>query len=83
MYDCSSRIAGVAVFCATLWFVQDKIVEDGFPAHGYVDAVTTAMRRLDFSRLICSRHSRQRDLPVAMVAARIPEPKSKLVTTLW
>ena len=60
-----------------------EIVEDGSPAHGHVDAVMTAMRRLDFSRLISSRHSRQRDLVVAMVAARILEPKSKLATTLW
>ena len=60
-----------------------EIVEDGSPAHGHVDAVITAMRRLDFSRLICSRRSRQRDLVVAMVAARILEPKSKLATTLW
>ena len=36
-----------------------EIVEDGSPAHGHVDAVMTAMRRLDFSRLICSRRSRQ------------------------
>jgi len=60
-----------------------EIVEDGSPAHGHVDAVMTAMRRLDFSRLICSRRSRQRDLVVAMVAARILEPKSKLATTVW
>ena len=60
-----------------------EIVENGSPAHGHVDAVMTAMRRLDFSRLICSRRSRQRDLVVAMVAARILEPQSKLATTLW
>ena len=60
-----------------------EIIEDGSPAHGHVDAVMTAMRRLDFSRLISSRHSRQRDLVVAMVAARILEPKSKLATTTW
>jgi transposase len=60
-----------------------EIVEDGSPAHGHVDAVMTAMKRLEFSRLICSRPSRQRDLVVAMVAARILEPRSKLATTLW
>ena len=60
-----------------------EIVEDGSPAHGHVDAVMSAMRRLGFSRLIDSRQSRQRDLVVAMVAARILEPKSKLATTLW
>ena len=60
-----------------------EIIEDGSPAHGHVDAVMTAMRRLDFSGLLCSRRSRQRDLVVAMVAARILEPQSKLATTLW
>lgn len=60
-----------------------EIVENGSPAHGHVDAVMTAMRQLDFSRLISSRRSRQRDLVVAMVAARILEPKSKLATTAW
>ena len=51
-----------------------EIVENGSPAHGHVDAVMTAIRRLNFSRLICSRRSRQRDLVVAMVAARILAP---------
>ncbi len=60
-----------------------EIIEDGSPSHGHVDAVLTAMKRLDFSRLICSRRSRRRDLVVAMVVARILEPKSKLATTLW
>ncbi|EFK08764.1 conserved hypothetical protein [delta proteobacterium NaphS2] len=41
------------------------------------------MRRLDFSKLICSRRSTKRDLVVAMVAARILQPKPKLATTLW
>ncbi len=60
-----------------------EIIEDGSPAHGHVNAVITAMKRLDFSKLICSRHSQKRDLVVAMVAARILEPKSKLATTVW
>ena len=42
-----------------------------------------AMRRLGFSTLISTRPSRQRDLVVAMVVARILQPKSKLATTLW
>jgi len=41
------------------------------------------MRRLGFSGLIHSRPSRQRDLVVAMVAARILKPQSKLATTRW
>jgi transposase len=60
-----------------------EIIEDGSPAHGHVEAVMIAMRRLGFSKLICSRGSRQRDLVVAMVAARILKPKSKLATTHW
>ena len=60
-----------------------EIVENGSRAHGDVDAVLTAMRRLGFKRLLCSRHSHERDLVVAMVATRILEPQSKLATTRW
>lgn len=58
-----------------------EIVEDGSPDHGNVEAVMVAMRRLGFDRLLCSRSSRQRDLIVAMVAARILKPQSKLATS--
>ncbi len=57
-----------------------EIVEDGSPDHGNVEAVMTAMDKLGFTRLLCSRASRQRDLIVAMVAARILKPLSKLAT---
>ncbi len=60
-----------------------EIIEDGSPAHGHAEAVITTMTRLGFSKLISARDSRQRDLIVGMVAARILEPKSKLATTLW
>jgi transposase len=60
-----------------------EIVEDGSRAHGHAEAVLTAMRRLDFSGLINSRPSRQRDLVVAMVAARVLKPQSKLAMTRW
>jgi transposase len=60
-----------------------EIIEDGSPGHGHVEAVMIAMRRLGFSTLISTRASRQRDLVVAMVVARILQPKSKLATTLW
>jgi hypothetical protein len=59
------------------------IVEDGSRAHGHAEAVLTAMRRLGFPGLINSRPSRQRDLVVAMVAARVLKPQSKLATTRW
>jgi transposase len=60
-----------------------EIVADGSRAHGHVDAVGVAMRRLGFAKLVASRRSRQRDLVVAMVAARILEPGSKLATSRW
>ena len=60
-----------------------EIVEDGSAAHGNVEAVMMAMGKLDFADLLCSRPSRQRDLVVAMVAARILEPQSKIATTRW
>ena len=61
-------------------------VSDAFEAvasfqHGHVEAVLQAMRRLGFAKLIASRASRERSLVVAMVAARILEPDSKLATT--
>jgi len=49
--------------------------------HGHVQAVLATMRRLGFASLIASRPCRERDLVVAMVAARILEPHSKLATT--
>jgi transposase len=62
-----------------------EIVQDGSRAHGHVQAVLSAMKRLGFANLIASQCSRHRDLVVAMVAARIlaPEPPSKLATTRW
>jgi len=53
------------------------------PHHGHVQAVRAAMQRLDFDSLIAARPSRERDLVVALVAARILEPDSKLATTRW
>ena len=51
--------------------------------HGHVDAVLRAIKRLGFDQLLASTRSRERDLVVAMVAARILEPDSKLATTRW
>ena len=68
----------------------DKLIKAGdafeaiaSPHHGHVQAVWIAMQRLGFANLISSRPSRQRDLAVAMVVARILEPDSKLATTRW
>jgi len=60
-----------------------EIVEGGSRFHGHVDAVLTAMKRLGLPTLVASRASRQRDLVIAMVAARILEPQSKLATIRW
>ncbi len=51
--------------------------------HGHVQAIRIAMTQLGFESLIASRPSRDRDLIVAMVMARIIEPTSKLATTRW
>src|SRR5262247_2090178 len=62
-------------------------IEDGLEvvrsrAHGHVEAVRTAMKRLGFDRLIDARASRERALVVAMVAERLLAPEaSKLGMT--
>lgn len=62
-----------------------QVVEDGSPAHGHVQAVLTAMRRLGLDTLVASRRCPERDLVIAMVAARVlaPKPQSKLATPRW
>ena len=49
--------------------------------HGAVVAVLGLLRSLDLERLIDRRASRQRDLVVAMIVARLIAPGSKLATT--
>jgi len=51
--------------------------------HGHVQAVRMAMKQLHFEKLIGSQHTRERDLVVAMIIARILHPESKLATTRW
>jgi len=51
--------------------------------HGHVHAVMLALQRLDLARCLDSRRSRNRDLVVAMIIARILAPNSKLATTRW
>ena len=55
----------------------------GSRAHGHVQAVAAAMRRLGLAELIGAKASRERDLVLAMVAARIVAPHTKLATTRW
>jgi len=48
--------------------------------HGHVAAVLGSLRRVGLEGLIGSKRSRERDLVVAMLVARIIEPRSKLAT---
>ena len=51
--------------------------------HGHVQAVRLAMQRLGLDALLASKPCRERELVLAMVAARIVEPGTKLATTRW
>jgi hypothetical protein len=46
--------------------------------HGHVAAVLGMLRKLGLEKLVGSRPSRRRDLVVAMIVARVLDPKSKL-----
>ena len=48
--------------------------------HGAVQAILTAMKGLEFAQLIASRPSRERQLVIGMVAARVLDAQSKLAT---
>jgi hypothetical protein len=50
--------------------------------HGHVKAVLGAIEHLGLDRLIASRRSAQRDVVVAMIAARVLFPRSKLDTVV-
>ena len=49
-------------------------------AHGAVKAIGMAMTRLRMAALLGRKRSRERDLVLAMIAARVLEPQSKLAT---
>ncbi len=48
--------------------------------HGHVAAVLGCLRKLQLDAILDPQPSRQRDLVVAMIAARILDPASKLAT---
>jgi transposase len=52
-------------------------------SQGAVEAVALTMQRLGFAALIASKACRERDIVLAMVAARIIAPHTKLATTRW
>ncbi|MCG5499138.1 hypothetical protein [Ectothiorhodospira variabilis] len=49
--------------------------------HGAVQAIGQAMQRLHLGPLLDSKPSQQRDLVLAMIAARVRDPQSKLATS--
>ena len=51
--------------------------------HGHVHAVASAIERLGLASLLGAKASRERSLVLAMVAARIVAPHTKLATTRW
>ena len=51
--------------------------------HGAVQAVMTAFEQLDFASLVGSQPGAERDRVLAMVAARIIRPHTKLATVRW
>lgn len=65
----------------TLIRAQDAFRNERSLPHGHVLAVLGTARKLGLDELIDPRPSRERDLVVAMVAARVLEPASKLATT--
>ncbi len=52
-------------------------------SHGHVHAVALTLQRLGLASLLASKPCRERDLVLAMVAARIVAPHTKLATTRW
>ena len=55
----------------------------GSRAHGHVQAVALAMQRLGMASLLGGKASPERDRVLAMIAARIACPDTKLATTRW
>jgi len=49
--------------------------------HGHVAAVLGALRASGLDKLLDRRASRERDLAIAMITARVLDPRSKLATT--
>lgn len=71
------RLAGERFFGSEDWEVQSS------PAHGHVLAVSGVMRQLRMAELLDRTPSRQRDLVLALICARLIEPQSKLATSRW
>ena len=55
------------------------VIERSLP-HGHVAAVLGTLRKLGLDRLIAAKEGRERQLVLAMIVARIIDPRSKLAT---
>jgi len=60
-------------------------IEDAFDViasrhHGHAHALTRAMKRLKLDKLLDTKPSRERQLVLAMIAARVLDPRPKLAT---
>jgi len=60
-------------------FDGDFEIERSLP-HGHVAAALGVLRGIGLHKIIASRRCRQRDLAVAMIVARVIDPRSKLAT---
>src|SRR5690606_31451102 len=63
--------------------VESRLEVVASKLHGDTDAVLLAMRRLGLASLLSARPCREADLVMAMLAARIVAPHTKLATTRW
>ncbi len=67
----------------TLQPVAQSFVVTASRSHGHVQAVALTLQRLGLASLLASKPCRERDSVLAMVAARIVAPHTKLATTRW
>jgi hypothetical protein len=63
--------------------VAERLEILGSRPHGHVHAVRLAMQRLGIESLIGSRASPDREHVLALIAARVLAPNTKLATTRW
>ena len=75
----------VAGLRALLKGAKVSLDDDGFEIerslpHGHVAAVLGVLRDLELDKIIAPRRTEQRDLVLAMIVARVIDPRSKLAT---
>ncbi|MHB1662981.1 MAG: IS1634 family transposase [Thermoplasmataceae archaeon] len=81
-------MAQIEIIRAALSGVDLRPVTESFEiirslAQGHVQAVALMMERLGLASLIGAKPCQERDLVLAMIAARILAPDTKLATTRW